>query len=152
MAIAESRSFEIPAFNEDERKFLRAWLVSYIELELGRPPSRRAEPHIVDMMERRVPVDTFGMRTFLKWKSIPTKTTSQRNDRPQSAEEPRVLPSWLQPGASLTPEERQEALKRYREKQNRTQIPDHEEGHPRTEFGSREAYRRDRGSFRGPYS
>jgi hypothetical protein len=56
-------------FSLDEQNFLDRWLTSYIELDTGRPPARKTEEHILDMLEGRLPIDTVGMETYLKWKS-----------------------------------------------------------------------------------
>lgn len=39
-------NFHTPEFTKNEQRFLDQWLCKYIELELGRPPSRKIEEHI----------------------------------------------------------------------------------------------------------
>jgi hypothetical protein len=64
-----SFDFHTPDFTKNEQRFLDQWLCKYIELELGRPPSRKIEEHILDMLEGRLPIGTIGMETYLKWKA-----------------------------------------------------------------------------------
>ena len=56
-------------FSKDEQRFLDRWLLSYIELELGRSPNRKAEQDIVAMLKRDSPVVTVGMEAYLKWRA-----------------------------------------------------------------------------------
>jgi hypothetical protein len=73
--LAASFEYHIEDFSESEQGFLDRWLISYIELDKGRPPSKRTpkmektEEHILDMLEGRLPIDTIGMETYIKWQA-----------------------------------------------------------------------------------
>ena len=56
-------------FSSDEQAFLDRWLISYIELEAGRPPSRITEENILAMLKGQREIDTVGMETYIKWQS-----------------------------------------------------------------------------------
>ena len=58
-----------PNFTKRESTFLESWLTSYIELDMGRPPKKKTEYHIVEMLAANAPIDTIGMETYLKWQS-----------------------------------------------------------------------------------
>lgn len=86
-----SFDFHTEAFSRNEQQFLDRWLQSYIELDNGRPPSRKIEEHILEMLEGRLPIDTIGMETYIKWKSANQwhdisnyKPRSGPNDKPLS--------------------------------------------------------------------
>ena len=69
--------FHTGDFTKDEQKFLDRWLLSYIELGEGRPPKRKIEEHILDMLEGRLPIDTIGMETYIKWQSAKARYERQ---------------------------------------------------------------------------
>ncbi len=69
-------------FSRDEQSFLDRWLISYIELEMGRPPNRKIEENILAMLRGKRPIDTVGMETYIKWESAHqrhNKLTGQSN-------------------------------------------------------------------------
>ena len=71
-------------FTSDEQKFLDRWLSSYIELDDGRPPTRKIEEHILDMLVGRLPIDTIGMETFIKWQSAKDRHENPDDDKSSS--------------------------------------------------------------------
>ena len=58
-------------FTKHEQGFLDRWLRSYIELAEGRSPDQdsKIELKILDMLEGRLPIDTNGMETYIKWQA-----------------------------------------------------------------------------------
>jgi hypothetical protein len=67
-------------FTKNEQKFLDRWLNSYVELDVGRPPTRKIEEHILDMLDGRLPIDTVGMETYIKWQSAKFQHDNPTND------------------------------------------------------------------------
>jgi hypothetical protein len=67
--LVKSFDYHTDKFNENEKKFLDRWLVEYVELELGRSPTRDLERKIVKILNNELPFDTPGIEYYLKWRS-----------------------------------------------------------------------------------
>ena len=86
---AVSFEYHTDDFTKSEQGFLDQWLTSYIELDNGRAPTKRTrhkektEKHILDMLEGRLPIDTIGMETYIKWQSAKFQH-DHPDDRPPS--------------------------------------------------------------------
>jgi hypothetical protein len=74
-------------FSKHQKGFLDRWLSSYIELDMGRTPDpeSKIEKNILDMLEGRLPVDTIGMETYVKWQAAKFRFENPNDGSPSGS-------------------------------------------------------------------